>query len=135
MIVRLLSPSLTAQTNHPFTREDILRGIAEAEQLLSCEFAEAALLRAWSSAEATVRLLVEEESLLTAHPTPRDMFKQAVMNGVVSRGDYRFLLQTLKHRDALVHGFTPPDFEVTLVGALIDTTKRLLPSTTSIESV
>lgn len=120
---------------HPFTREDILRGIAEAEQLLSFEFAEAALLRAWSSAEATVRLLVEEEGLLTAHPTPRDMFKQAVMNGVVSRGDYRFLLQILRHRNALVHGFTPPDFEATLVGALIDMTKRLLPSTTSIESV
>ena len=120
---------------HPFTREDILRGIAEAEQLLSFEFAEAALLRAWSSAEATVRLLVEEEGLLTDQPTPRYMFKQAVMNGVVSRGDYRFLLQILRHRNALVHGFVPPDFDASLVRALIDTTKRLLQSTPSIESV
>lgn len=120
---------------HPFTREDILRGIAEAEQLLSFEFSEAALLRAWSSAEATVRLLVEEEGLLTDQPTPRYMFKQAVMNGVVSRGDYRFLLQILRHRNALVHGFAPPDFDATFVRALIDTTKRLLQSTTSIESV
>ena len=111
---------------HPFNKEDILRGITEAERLLASEFAEAALLRAWSAAEPTVRLLAESEGLLTGRSKPIHLIKQAVMNGVVSRADYNLLLQSLRHRDALAHGFMRPDFDPTLTGSLIDTTKRLL---------
>ena len=110
----------------PFTREDIVRGITEAERLLASAFAEAALLRAWSAAEPTVRLLAESEGLLTGQSKPIHLIKQAVMNGVVSRTDYNLLLQALRHRDALAHGFMRPDFDPTLTGSLIDTTKRLL---------
>ena len=42
---------------YPFDREDILRGIQASERLLELGFSEAALLLAWSSSEATVRLL------------------------------------------------------------------------------
>lgn len=119
----------TLEDAHPFTREDILRGIEETGRLLASGYAEAALLRAWSVAEATVRLLVEEEGLAVERPTPQFMLKQAVMNGVISREDFRLLIQSLKHRNALVHGFTPSDFDATLVSALTDTTKRLFQST------
>jgi hypothetical protein len=115
---------------HPFTKENILRGIREVEQLLASGFAEAALLRAWSVAEPTVRLLAEREGLKTDRSKPLHVLKQAVVNGVVSRADYNFLLQALRHRNAQAHGFIQPDFDPTLIGVLIDTTKRLLQTAT-----
>jgi Holliday junction resolvase-like predicted endonuclease len=41
----------------PLERDDILRGIEAAERLLAAEFLAAALLQAWSTLEATLRLL------------------------------------------------------------------------------
>ena len=112
----------------PFAREDILRGITEAERLLGSGSAEAALLLAWAVTEPTVRLLAEREGLKTDRSTPLHVLKQAVVNGVISRADYNFLLQALRHRNAQAHGFIQPDFDPTLAGVLIDTTKRLLQS-------
>ena len=88
-------------------------------------FNEAALLRAWAAAEASVRLLAEGEGLLIGRPTPSQLLKRAVMNGVLSREDYRFLLQALERCNAYVHGFTLPDSGITEVEALIDTARRL----------
>ena len=114
----------------PFIKEDIARGITEADRLLASGFAEAALLRAWSVAEPTVRLLAERNGLTTGRSTPLHLIKQAVVYGVVSRTDYNLLFQALRHRNALAHGFVQPDFDPALAGKLIDTTKRLLQSAT-----
>ena len=110
---------------HPFTMENILEGVAEAERLLGSGFSEAALLRAWAAAEASVRLLAEGEGLLIGRPTPSQLLKRAVMNGVLSREDYRFLFQALERCNAYVHGFTLPDSGIAEVEALIDTARRL----------
>lgn len=110
---------------HPFTMENVLEGAAEAERLLGSGFNEAALLRAWAAAEASVRLLAEGEGLLIGRPTPSQLLKRAVTNGVLSREDYRFLLQALGRCNAYVHGFTLPDTGIAEVEALIDTARRL----------
>ena len=110
----------------PFARGDILRGITEAERLLASGSNEAALLLAWAVTEPTVRLLTNIEGLETHRTRPQHILKQAVVNGVVSRADYNLLLQALRHRNAQAHGFVQPDFDPNLIGALIDTTKRLL---------
>jgi hypothetical protein len=115
----------------PFEREDILRGIEAAERLLESGFSEAALLIAWSTSEATVRLLTEEEGIILDRPNPLYILKQSVMNGVISRDDYNFLANAVKYRNALVHGFKPIDFDPALVKDLIRATKRLLHSTSA----
>jgi uncharacterized protein YutE (UPF0331/DUF86 family) len=113
----------------PFDREDILRRLEAVESLLESGFSEAALLLAWSTSEATVRLLSEEEGIILDRPNPIDILKQAVINGVISRDDYNFLANVVKYRNALVHGFKPIDFDPALVKDLIRATKRLLHST------
>jgi uncharacterized protein YutE (UPF0331/DUF86 family) len=115
----------------PFERADILRGIEAAERLLESGFSEAALLLAWSTAEATVRLLIEEEGIVLDHLNPLYILKQAVMNGVIARDDYNFLTNVIKYRNALVHGFKTLDFDPALVSELISRTKRLLHSTSA----
>ncbi len=115
----------------PFEREDILRGIEAAYRLLESGFAEAALLLAWSTSEATVRLLTEAEGIVLDRLTPLYILKQAVVHGVISRDEYDFLMNVMKYRNALVHGFKTIDFDPALVKDLISTTKRLLQSTTT----
>jgi REase_AHJR-like len=110
----------------PFERDDILRGIEAAEKLVASGFSEAALLLAWSTLEATVRLLTEEEGIVLDRLSPLHILKQTVINGVISRDDYNFLANVMKYRNALIHGFKPIDFDPTLVKELISTTKRLL---------
>ena len=118
----------TPEGARPFERGDILQRVEGAESLLESEFSEAALLLAWSATEATVRLLLQEEGVMLDRPMPLHIVKQAVMNGVISREDYKFLTNVMKYRNALVHGFKPIDFDADLVKELIGVTNRLLQS-------
>ncbi|HKA54462.1 MAG TPA: hypothetical protein VKJ47_12455, partial [Candidatus Binatia bacterium] len=118
----------TPEGAHSFGRQDILRSIEAAEKVLGSGSSEAALLLAWSALEATVRLLTEEEGLVLDSLSPADVLKQAVTNGVISKEDYNFLINAMKYRNALAHGFRPGDFDSALVRDLIGTTKHLLES-------
>jgi uncharacterized protein YutE (UPF0331/DUF86 family) len=111
---------------YAFDREDILSGIQESERLLELEFSEAALLLAWSSAEATIRLLTAAEGIVLDRLTPVYILKQAVMYGVISRDEYNFLTKAMQYRNALVHGFKTVDLDPALVKELISTTQHLL---------
>ena len=94
---------------HPYGVEDISRVITEAERLLASGYSEAALLRAWSAAEPTVKLLAERDGLTLDRSAPAYILKEAVVNGVVSRAHYEILLRALRHRNAQAHGFIQPD--------------------------
>jgi|KBSSwiStaDraftv2_1062776.scaffolds.fasta_scaffold137248_2 hypothetical protein len=109
-----------------FDREDILRGIQASERLLNLGFPEAALLLAWSSSEATIRLLTAAEGIALDRLTPVYIIKQAVMHGVISRDEYNFLTKAMEYRNALVHGFKTVGLDPALVKELISTTQRLL---------
>ena len=110
----------------PLTRREIRRRIAEAQRLREAGSDQAAMLLAWSAAEAMTRLLAEEEGWVAEQPTSGHVISAAVYHGAISKGDERFLEHARRHRNALTHGFTPPDFDAALVDALIDTAKRLL---------
>jgi uncharacterized protein YutE (UPF0331/DUF86 family) len=113
----------------PFERDDILQRIEAAEKLIESGFSEAALLLAWSTSEAALRLLIKEEGIVLDHLNPPYILKQAVMNGVIAKDEYNFLTNVIKYRNALVHGFKTIDFDPALVSELISRTKRLLQST------
>ncbi len=68
----------------------------------------------------------EEEGIVLDRISPLYILKQAVMNGVISRGDYNFLANAMKYRNALVHGFKTIEFEPALVKEFISTIRRLL---------
>jgi REase_AHJR-like len=124
----------TPEGARPFARDDVLRGIEDAERLVVAGFSEAALLWAWSISEATVRLLTEDEGIVLDRYSPLYILKQAVINGVISRDDYNFLTKVMKYRNAFVHGFKTLDFDPALVTKLINLTKRLLQSTSTASS-
>ncbi len=129
VMVREGEKLLIPEDARPFERDDILQGIAEAERLTILGFNEAAFLLAWSTAEATIRFLTEEEDIVLDRPMALHLFEQAITNGVISRDDYNFLLQAVRYRNALVHGFKTADVAPALVQTLLMTTQRLLQST------
>jgi hypothetical protein len=100
--------------------------MAEAEHLLAAGCAEAALLRAWSTAEATVRLLMEEEGLSCAEVAPSALLKEAVMQGVMARDAYHCMMRVLPYRNAVAHGFAVQDFEPQLVHDLLIVLRQML---------
>ena len=116
----------TPEGIQPFEREDILRGLQTAEELLTSGAAEAALLLSWPALEATVRLMTVAEGIVLEQLASPAILKQAVSNGVISRSDYGFLMDTLKYRNALAHGFKAIDFDPALAKDLISTIKRLV---------
>jgi uncharacterized protein YutE (UPF0331/DUF86 family) len=131
VVVREEEQLSAPEGTRPFERKDILRGIEAAERLLEEGFAEAALVLAWTTAEAAVRLLTEAEGIELDRHTPLYVLKQAAMHGMISRDEYNFLSNAMKYRNALAHGFKTIDFDPALVKELINTTERLLQSTTA----
>ena len=126
VIVGEEEPLRTPEGACPFDREDIFQGLEASERLLVLGFAEAALLLAWSSAEAMVRLLTLEEGYVLDRHTPLYVLKQAVVQGVISREAYAFLTKAMQYRNAFAHGLKTVDFAPALVTELISTTQRLL---------
>jgi uncharacterized protein YutE (UPF0331/DUF86 family) len=116
----------TPEGARPFDRDDILQGIQAPEQLLELGFAEAALLLAWASLEATLRLLARKEDIVLDRLDPLYVLNQAVMHGIISRDEYNFLTKVMQYRNALAHGFKAVDFDRALVKELISTTQHLL---------
>lgn len=120
------APRVAPAGARPFTRAEIVQGMAEAERLVTTGFAEAALLHAWALAEATVRLLLEDDGLSSEEYTPATLLKAAVMQGVLTREDYQGLMHALPYRNAVVHGFTMPDFAPQVVHDLLRMTHQIL---------
>ena len=119
----------------PFTRENILQIVEESQRLLADGFVEAALLRGWTGTEATLRLIVEEEGMSPEKAPSKHILQMAATEGLISLNDYDCLARILECRNAYAHGFTSPDFDATLVGELIETTKRILHTETTLEPV
>ncbi len=122
----------TLEGARPLGRDDIQQGVEKAEKLLELGFSEAALLLTWSILEATLRFLSAEEGISLNRLDSFYILKQAAMNGIISRNDYNFLMNVMKHRNALAHGFKENDPNPTLTQDLIDTTKRLIAPITSV---
>ncbi len=109
-------------------RRDVARAVAESEALIASGHSEAALLLAWSITEATLRLLADTEGIsLRREGDPPYVLKQLAVNGALSREDYHSLMNILRLRNVVAHGFKPEnEIRPDLVRELLWTTSRLL---------
>lgn len=110
------------------SKQDIhqtLRGVAE---LLERDQVEAALLLAWSTVEAALRLSALDEGLTLEQRDPRYLLTQLATQAVVSRSDYQTLSKVLKLRNQVAHGFRVQEKETIreATESLIAITRNLL---------
>jgi uncharacterized protein YutE (UPF0331/DUF86 family) len=111
-------------------KDDIVRNLRESSKLAESNHLEAALLMAWSSTEATLRLLADKEKIHLRAYAPQYMIKQLATYAVLSRDEYNMLMRAIRPRNALVHGFKTDELDSSLVEELIETTDHLLQSLT-----
>ncbi len=103
-----------------------IQKLTEAKSALESGFTEAAFLMAWSVGEAVIRALVEEEGYsLQKIPSTLSLLEQAEALDVVARDDYDALTQMYKHRNAIAHGYSTPDFREEMAVTLVETVSRI----------
>ena len=109
-----------------FGNENIAQRFEEAERALDAGLPEAAFLLAWSAHEAAIRMVFSEQGITESGITgPHFVLNQAVINGVISREEYKTLKEMLKYRNAIAHGFSLSDFRAELVVDLIAAGRRI----------
>lgn len=102
-------PDAPAAERPSLTGPDAARAVAGAEDLVGSGRPEAALLWAWSAAEATLRLLASAEGVSTRRHDPAYLLKQLALEGAITREDYEVLMRAFRTRNAVAHGFRPEE--------------------------
>ena len=110
-----------------FEIENIVHRFGEAERAVEADLPEAAFLLAWSAFEAAIRLVIAEQGTKESRITgPNFVLGQAVIHGVISRDEYKFLKKMLSYRNAIAHGFSLSDFRTESVVDLIRAGRRIV---------
>ncbi len=110
----------------PLDEAGILDRLAQAETALNAGLAEAALLLAWTAAQAQVRIMVEAEGVTIKRVTTPDyVLSYAVHLGAIDQDNADRLREIAECRNSIAHGFEVSDFTDALVVELIAMVKSL----------
>ena len=122
-------PERLAVADNPLALDEagILDRLAQAERALDAGLTEAALLLAWTAAQALVRIMVEAEGVAIQRVTTPDyVLDYAVYLGAIDRDTYNRLREIEECRNAIAHGFAVSGFTGSLVTELIAKVNSLL---------
>jgi hypothetical protein len=122
----LLKPESEFAGATPWSADEVADVLGEVEGMLSAGYAEAALLLAWSAAEATLRLLADKERLVLERQDAPYILRLLVTRAVVAREEYQRLWDVLQVRNAVAHGLKPPKLNAEDVASLCDLVRDLL---------
>ena len=114
-------------------RDEVLQQMERAKELLGAKFPQEALLVSWAALEATVRMRNKFEGIAPDTLTAPAIFSVGVFHGTISGDDYSLLVDIMKYRNAVAHGFKLTEFDPAVVRKLNRTVKRLLPSVAAVE--
>jgi hypothetical protein len=107
-------------TGHDSLQHDeILLHLQAAGELDERGFADAALLIAWSAAEAALRMLALDHGLTIDPTRPRELLRGLATAGVLEQEDYAALMRGFEARNKAAHGFRGGDNRSDLVRYLL----------------
>lgn len=116
----------TPDDSRPTKTANVDERIDQAEKALASGLPGAALMLAWSAAEASARKAVAAEGIADERVAAGGhAFDQAVFLGVISRDAYQQLTEIRRYRDALAHGLDVPDLDEKTVPHLIDLARQI----------
>ncbi len=110
----------------PWSAEEVGEALREVEDILGAGHPEAALLLAWSAAEATLRLLAAKERLVLERQDAPYILRLLVTRAVITREEHQRLWGLLQLRNPVAHGLRPPKLEAADVAALGELVRDLL---------
>ena len=102
----------THKAARPLAFEDVMRRVGEAERVLDSGFPESAAVIAWSACEGLLRILLEEENIFVNNITSSGyLIGKAVSEGAIGQADYRYLTDSEKYINAIIHGYNTDYFD------------------------
>jgi REase_AHJR-like len=122
----LLRPEPGPPGTKAWNAEDVAYNLQQVEKLLRSSHQEAALLLAWSAAEATLRLLANRERLALEREDAPYLLKLLATRAVITREQHDRLWDVMELRNAVAHGHKPPDLDAGKIEGLSDTISGLL---------
>jgi hypothetical protein len=122
----LLKPEPGLPGARAWNAEDVADSLGQIGAILTAGYPEAALLLAWSAAEATLRLLAEKEHLDLEREDAVYLLRLLVTRAVITREQYERLWEALELRNAVAHGLKPPHLDTTKIAALCKLIAELL---------
>ncbi len=87
---------------------------------------ESVLIYVWSLGEATLRLLAQQENIISKGHAANNLVNQLVVEGVISRTEYQCLMDFLPLRNAAAHGFQINNLNWESIEQLMVTVEQLL---------
>jgi REase_AHJR-like len=106
------------------TAPEIERRIDQGQKLLRSASIDAALLVVWSATEAILRHIVNNNNINTPDYRTGTLITRIYGNGEMDKEDYNSLIQGMRFRNSLTHGFSVSITKEN-VRQVITTTKRL----------
>ena len=102
----------THKEARPLAFEDVMQRVGEAERVLDAGFSESAAVIAWSACEGLLRILLEEENIRVNNITSSEyLIGKAVSEGAIGQADYRYLTDSEKYINAIIHGYNTDYFD------------------------
>jgi uncharacterized protein YutE (UPF0331/DUF86 family) len=101
--------------------------VIQAKALKDLKQIEAAYMLMWAATEATLRHTAAWHNVeLERIPQPQRMIRALFSNGIISRSQYDALMEAMRSRNALVHGFTVSGSLQQSIDFLIPTVEEML---------
>lgn len=125
-VVNPKTPPLVDEDVENLGQPEILARIRATRQLTNERRDEAAILLAWSTVEAALRLVAEQQNVALENNQPAYVIKKLYSLGILSHEDYEALQQGYRARSIIVHGFRLPEPEPSLAETLTSKVEELL---------
>jgi hypothetical protein len=122
----VLKPEPGPPGTKSWNAEDVAKGLRQVKAILGSDHREAALLLAWSAAEATLRLLADKEGLVRERDDALYLLKLLTTRAVITRAQHDLLWEVLELRNAVAHGQKPPELDPARIEHLRETVSGLL---------
>jgi hypothetical protein len=112
-------PPLVDEDVENLGETEIIARMRAIRQLTKERQDEAAILLAWSTVEAALRLIAEQQNIVLEDDQPAFVIKKLYSLGVLGQEDYEVLSKGLRARNIIAHGFRLPEPEPRLAETLI----------------
>lgn len=125
-VVNPRNPPLIDEEVEPLGQTEIVARIRAVRQLMKAHQDEAAILLAWSTVEAALRLVAAQQDITLESEQPASVIKKLYSLGLLSHEEYEMLQQGLRAGTIIGHGFRLPEPEPHFTETLIGKVEELL---------
>jgi hypothetical protein len=126
VVVNLESDEILPSTLTPLMPSEILEQLDVLNDPVMLQHPAAAIVLAWSAVEAALRLRALREGLVIRQQNSLYPIKELAAHGIISREEYRILVQGLELRNTVAHGYKTDTIDREVIASLAAIARHLV---------